>query len=170
MLKLDRWLGQQGFAVRRADSSDSVDVGKKVVHLRDNKSRSRLSLLYSALHLCGHVVVNNLRDSAPKVRTAGATRSQFDKSRRRTLTERLSVMEEEMVAWTEGEALAKSLGIRLGKVAQRRSFRARLLAKRLKWCSDASRSKIFGSDFASSQKRRRSVGACRIQKFGLKRA
>ena len=126
MEKLRAWLSKKGFELRLAPKGeDSVDFAERVVNV--NQSDAYPIRLATALHECGHVEIFRRRVFNPQPAVAGATLRQWSRSKHRTVGEKLLQLQEELEAWTLGEALAKRLRVPLPPRCRKLAHRSRSL-------------------------------------------
>lgn len=106
---VESWLDKKGFCLLRSKKrtiEDEVDFERKVVFL---SLRSKpLYQLYSLLHECGHVVVRTSKEYKRKFAAHIAAQEGTAKT---TICSVVQEVEEEILAWREGETLASKLGI-----------------------------------------------------------
>jgi NOL1/NOP2/fmu family ribosome biogenesis protein len=108
---IEHWLDKKGFVVCKSNKKrieDEVDFERKVVFL---SLRSKpLYQFYSILHECGHIVLRNKKDYKKRFKNSVAVQNG-DKCE--TLMSSIEVIEEEILAWREGENLALSMSLEL---------------------------------------------------------
>lgn len=111
--KVECWLDKQGFVVCKSSKKtieDEVDFERKVVFL---SLRSKpLYQLYSILHECGHVILRKKKDYKKRFANALAIKESF---RDQTVSSSIEQIEEEILAWREGEKLAISIGVEIDR-------------------------------------------------------
>ena len=98
------------------DPDDPEDPG--VVSI--NNTHSPIMKLIILLHEAGHIVFRKKNNKAPE---------QID---RETISGRMEIMHEEMMAWYEGKNLSKQFGIKIEKEIWEESYCDSLL-KYIKW-------------------------------------
>lgn len=108
--KIETWLAKKSFALLKSklpSIQDEVDFERKVVFL---SLRSNIqNQLYSLLHECGHIVLRTKKDY--EQRFAASVERENDSSKRETNRSIVEQIEEEILAWREGQNLATKLGI-----------------------------------------------------------
>jgi hypothetical protein len=112
------WLAARGFELRlQKCARDHVDFGAKVVVL--NSLCCYQTRLATLLHECGHVGVHLQRLRRPRERLAGFSLLEDltggGRCDERGRASRLSVLQEELVAWDNGAKLALRLGVTYAK-------------------------------------------------------
>jgi hypothetical protein len=110
--KIEVWLSKRSFALFKSKLKtieDEVDFDRKIVFL---SLRSKpINQLYSLLHECGHVVVRTKKDYKSRFRATNAREAgTLLRETNRSIVEQI---EEEILAWREGYALAQKLNIDL---------------------------------------------------------
>lgn len=110
--KIEKWLEKQKFALLKSKLptiEDEVDFERKVVFL-SLKSKP-IHQLYSLLHECGHVVIRKKKDYKTRYKESIAYQEgTLEKETNRSSVEQI---EEEILAWREGFALASKLDIEI---------------------------------------------------------
>lgn len=108
---IESWLDKKGFVLCKSNKrsiEDEVDFERKVVFL---SLRSKpLFQLYSLLHECGHVVLRTKKDYRQRFKEHAKVSEGLMKP---TIRSSVEEVEEEMLAWREGEVLARKLNIEL---------------------------------------------------------
>ena len=108
--KIESWLAKKGFALLKSKLStiqDEVDFDRKVVFL-SLRSKPEYQL-YSLLHECGHVIIRTRKDY--RLRYAASAEREENPSKNETNRSIVEQIEEEILAWREGQALANKLDI-----------------------------------------------------------
>ena len=108
--KIESWLAKKGFALLKSKLptiQDEVDFERKVVFL-SLRSKPECQL-YSLLHECGHVVIRTRKDYS--IRFAASVEREENPSKNETNRSIVEQIEEEILAWREGQALANKLDI-----------------------------------------------------------
>lgn len=108
--KIESWLAKKGFALLKSKLptiQDEVDFDRKVVFL-SLRSKPECQL-YSLLHECGHVVIRTRKDYG--IRFAASVEREENPSKNETNRSIVEQIEEEILAWREGQALANKLDI-----------------------------------------------------------
>jgi len=108
--KVEAWLYKRRFVLLKSKFptiEDEVDFERKVVFL-SLKSKPE-NQLYSLLHECGHIIIRSRKDYAERYKSSIA----FSEGKLNKETYRASIeeIEEEILAWREGYALASKLEI-----------------------------------------------------------
>ena len=133
MEKIRAWLAKRGFDLRLGGRRDCVDFLRMSVHVSTRQPAKRR--LHSALHECGHVDLFRLRVLRRRRAYAGATLRRWAKNRRRSVAERVLVLEEEVEAWRRGEALGRRLGLRLASATAQEVHRTKCLETYARWAA-----------------------------------
>lgn len=108
--KIETWLAKKGFALLKSKLKtiqDEVDFERKVVFL-SLRSKPE-NQLYSLLHECGHVIIRTKKDYV--YRFAASVEREEDPSKNETNRSIVEQIEEEILAWREGQNLANKLDI-----------------------------------------------------------
>ena len=108
--KIESWLAKKGFALLKSKLStiqDEVDFDRKVVFL-SLRSKPEYQL-YSLLHECGHVIIRTRKDY--RLRYAASAEREENPSKNETNRSIVEQIEEEILAWREGQSLANKLDI-----------------------------------------------------------
>jgi len=116
---IETWLRRRGYSLRygRVVKKDEVDFDERRV---DVSCQARPAV--SALHECGHILVNLSRKRRPHAVIAGSSLREFDANNHydtksvRRFGDGLRVVHEELVAWERGRRLGRRL--RLGIAAK----------------------------------------------------
>lgn len=106
---IESWLDKKGFVLCKSNKrtiQDEVDFERKVVFL--SLRSSPINQLYSVLHECGHIVVRGKKTYKQDFREHINVAEGEGKV---TITSTVQEVEEEILAWREGAALAKKLSI-----------------------------------------------------------
>ena len=106
---IESWLDKKGFVLCKSNKrtiQDEVDFERKVVFL--SLRSSPINQLYSILHECGHIVVRGKKTYKQDFRDYIKAAEGDGKV---TVTSTVQEVEEEILAWREGAALAKKLSI-----------------------------------------------------------
>lgn len=110
---IESWLDKKGFVLCKSNKKtiqDEVDFERKVVFL--SLRSSPINQLYSVLHECGHVIVRGKKTYKQDFREyINASEGEG----RTTITSTIQEIEEEILAWREGAALAKKLHISMDR-------------------------------------------------------
>lgn len=108
---IESWLDKKGFVLCKSSKrtiQDEVDFERKVVFL--SLRSSPINQIYSILHECGHVILRTRKDYPIRFKDHfSANNADGNITIRATVEE----IEEEILAWREGENLAKKLGIHI---------------------------------------------------------
>lgn len=110
---IESWLDKKGFVLCKSNKrtiQDEVDFERKVVFL--SLRSSPINQLYSVLHECGHVIVRGkktYKEDFKEIIKASEGEA------RTTLISTVQEVEEEILAWREGEVLARKLSIHLDR-------------------------------------------------------
>lgn len=109
---LEAWINRRGFILLRSKHkkiSDEVDFDRNIVFI--TKRSTPIHQFYSALHECGHIIVRSKKDYGERFKAS----LTYNEDMRGKLTFRCLVeeIEEEILAWREGEKLCKKLNIAL---------------------------------------------------------
>lgn len=111
--KIESWLDKKGFVLcksKKKTIEDEVDFERKVVFL---SLRSKpIHQIYSVLHECGHIILRSKKTYKEDFKTYIKVCEGDALHNTRSLVEEV---EEEIIAWRQGEALAKKLEIYLDK-------------------------------------------------------
>ena len=102
------WLEGRGYSVYTgSDVQDSVWYCAKRVYI--NSRQHIQNRLYTLLHECGHILINDNRDRIYELsyQTSGEGRVRPSKQKR------VAVLAEEFEAWRRGERLAARLGVEI---------------------------------------------------------
>lgn len=108
--KIETWLAKKGFALLKSKLptiQDEVDFDRKVVFLSLRSKPD--NQLYSLLHECGHVVIRTRKDYAE--RFAATVEREEEPTKKETNRSIVEQIEEEILAWREGQKLAYKLDI-----------------------------------------------------------
>lgn len=111
--KIESWLDKKGFVLCKSNKKtiqDEVDFERKVVFL--SLRSSPINQVYSLLHECGHVIVRSRKKYKEDFRQHI---NAADGEGRHSIVSSVQEVEEEILAWREGEVLAKKLSINLDK-------------------------------------------------------
>ena len=109
--KLLEWIRKRGFNYVEGDEDLYEPDGKKIIV---NKKLNKENKLYSALHECGHLLVQKNIFSYEK-RYKSQVDGISDGRRRKSLQWRIDFLKEEYDAWDRGFRLAKRLKIPINK-------------------------------------------------------
>lgn len=139
MEKIRVWLAKRGFELRLGKRKDCVDYLQLSVHVSTRQPAKQR--LHSALHECGHVDLFRLRATKKRRVYAGATWTRWAMSQRRSLAERVMVLEEEVEAWRRGEELGRRLRLRLAPAKAQEAHRTRCLQSYVRWVAAQRRQK-----------------------------
>jgi hypothetical protein len=128
MERMRRWLEKNRFGLEVSEGADDcVDFSTRMVRINsDSPYQIRIS---SLIHECGHVRIFMSRMRNPENRICGSTLSEqcllVGRREPRARSSRISLLQEEMDAWEQGERLAKSLSVRYNRgVLERDRVRA----------------------------------------------
>ena len=110
---IESWLDRKGFVLcksKKPTIEDEVDFERKVVFL---SLRSKpIFQLFSLLHECGHVIVRGRKSYKEDFQDL----IEYQETGKKQNTQAsVQEVEEEILAWREGEKLAKKLGIVIHK-------------------------------------------------------
>lgn len=109
---LEAWINRRGFILFRSKHkkiSDEVDFDRNIVFI--NERSTPIHQFYSALHECGHIIVRSKKDYKKTFKASVAYNE--DMSAKLTFRSLVEEIEEEILAWREGEKLCKKLSINL---------------------------------------------------------
>ena len=127
--KVVEWLGERGWKVLFYTDAPEVTVWNlKQIHI--NSRTHPETRLYTLLHECGHVLVDDNRDRIHKL----SYQSHCEHNRFLSRGKRVAVVSEEYEAWKRGEKLAKRLGIDID-VKKFDRHRADALMSYINWAS-----------------------------------
>lgn len=140
MDKIEEWLEKKGYSL-------SVEPNlKDEVHFEPvqcvflNSKQSKESMVHTALHECGHILIRKSRmRNGPngRKRCIGISAREEQKSigryKKSTKRRRMAVMTEEIEAWDRGLKLARRLCIKVNKTRFENS-RIRALMSYCRWC------------------------------------
>jgi hypothetical protein len=119
------WLFDKGYSVEFGkDGDDALYQESKFISIKN--TRSQEGQLYTLLHECGHILVNE-SDSIVNGRE-----EVLDKYSSRSKINKIFTIVEEVEAWKRGLRLAKKLGIAVNKEKWNRDM-ARALESYMKW-------------------------------------
>ena len=107
--KINAWLSKRGYGLymsKLPTVEDEVDLDRKIVFISTRSSPQ--NQLYSLLHECGHIIIRSRKDYDTRYAAAIAYTEGNKKPSMRGLVEEI---EEEILAWREGQMLAKKLEI-----------------------------------------------------------
>lgn len=107
--KIESWLDKKGFALCKSKNKtieDEVDFERKVVFL---SLRSKpIHQLYSILHECGHIILRSKKTYKENFKSYILV---CEGAKNHTAISLVQEIEEEIIAWREGQGLAKKLDI-----------------------------------------------------------
>lgn len=109
--KIESWLDKKGFVLCKSNKKtieDEVDFERRVVFLSQRSKPEHQ--LYSLLHECGHVVIRKRKDYKTRFKESLYI---AEECKMPTIRSSIEEIEEEILAWREGEYLAKKLSIDL---------------------------------------------------------
>jgi len=110
-MKLIDWIKKKGF-IYEEGKNDLYEPTEKKIYV--NKRLNKQNKLYSVLHECGHLLVQQNIFSYEK-RYKSQVDGIFDKRKCRSLRWRIDFLKEEYDAWDRGYRLAKRLKIPINK-------------------------------------------------------
>ena len=102
-----QWIKTKGYRLRESDGDSYLPAEKIITY---NKRLSDENKLYSTLHECGHLLVQQNAQSYEK-RYKSQVQGLFDKRKCRSVRWRIDFLKEEYDAWDRGFRLAKRLKI-----------------------------------------------------------
>ena len=102
-----QWIKTKGFRLKESDGDCYLPAEKIITY---NKRLSDENRLYSVLHECGHLLVQQNAQSYEK-RYKSQVQGLFDKRKCRSVRWRIDFLKEEYDAWDRGFRLAKRLKI-----------------------------------------------------------
>ena len=106
---VENWAYNRGFkVVEEQNGTNSVYINSFLITI--NASQGLENRLFSLLHECGHILLCQ-NEKRYKEAFPGVWNGIQDKRKSRSRFFRVSVVEEEMMAWNEGLKLAKDLNI-----------------------------------------------------------
>jgi len=107
--KVEIWLSKRGWHVfTYTDAYDATFWLLKEIHINSRNHAKRR--LYTLLHECGHVLVDDNRD---RIHRLSRECHHLAGSRIRSKRKRIALVSEEYEAWKRGERLARRLKIRI---------------------------------------------------------
>ena len=129
--QLLQWIRSRGYSFKEADE-DLYDPNSKTIFV--NKRLMNKNKLYSTLHECGHLLVQQntfLYEKRYKSQVEGL----FDKRKCRSVRWRIDFLKEEYDAWDRGYRLAKRLKIPISK-ERYYDYASKCLATYCRWVTD----------------------------------
>lgn len=140
MDKVEEWLSIKGYTLSvEPNTADEVHF-EPVLCVFLNANQSRESMLHTALHECGHVLIRKARmRRGPRGRTRCTGISALEEHKgvgrykRSTKRRQMAVMTEEIEAWERGLKLARRLGIKVN-TKRFENARIRALMTYCRWC------------------------------------
>ena len=129
--KLLQWIKLKGFRFQESDE-DLYEPIKKIVTC--NKRLSEENKLYSTLHECGHLLVQQNTFSYEK-RYKSQVEGLFDRRKCRSVRWRIDFLKEEYDAWDRGYRLAKRLKIPINR-ERYHNYASKCLATYCRWVVD----------------------------------
>ena len=102
-----QWIKTKGYRLRGSNEDAYLPAEKIITY---NKKLNEENRLYTVLHECGHLLVQQNAQSYEK-RYKSKVQGLFDKRKCRSLRWRIDFLREEYDAWDRGFSLAKRLKI-----------------------------------------------------------
>ena len=125
------WIKRKGFSYVEGDNDLYEPEEKKIII---NRRLSKENKLYSALHECGHLLVQQNTFSYEK-RYKSQVEGLFDRRKCRSVRWRIDFLKEEYDAWDRGYRLAKSLKIPISREGYH-DYASKCLATYCRWVVD----------------------------------
>ena len=129
--KIRKWLRKKGYKLE-ASNYDQYDPDEKTIYY--NKRLSKKNKLYTILHECGHLLVQQNIFSYEKRHKCQVEGLQ-DARKRRSLRWRIGFLKEEYAAWDRGFRLAKRLKIPIDEDCYY-NYASKCLASYCRWAID----------------------------------
>ena len=127
---VEGWLASRGWHVYSyTDATDATYWHLKQIHIDSRKHSEKR--LYTLLHECGHVLVDDNRDRIHSL----SRNAHTDAPQRASREKRIAILSEEYEAWKRGERLAKRLDIKIN-TKKFDAHRATCLMSYTNWASD----------------------------------
>jgi len=125
------WIKKKGFSYVEGDDDRYEPSEKRIIV---NKRLNKENKLYSALHECGHLLVQRNVFSYER-RYKSQVDGIFDKRKCRSLRWRIDFLKEEYDAWDRGFRLAKRLKIPISKKGYY-DYASKCLGTYCQWVTD----------------------------------
>ena len=129
--RLLEWIRKKGYSLEEG-TVDLYDPNNKTIFI--NKRLKSKNKLYSILHECGHLLVQQNTFSYEK-RYKSQVEGLFDKRKCRSVRWRVDFLKEEYDAWDRGYRLAKRLKIPISR-ERYYDYASKCLATYCKWVTD----------------------------------
>ena len=110
---VENWAYNKGFKVEMKQNGHNT-ICFEAFYITINASQGAENRLFSLLHECGHILLCQ-DEKRYKEAFPGVWNGIQDKRRSRGRFFRVSLVEEEMMAWNEGLKLAKRLGVNINE-------------------------------------------------------
>ena len=129
--RLLEWIIKKGYSLEEG-TADLYDPNSKTIFV--NKRLKSGNKLYSTLHECGHLLVQQNVNSYEK-RYKSQVEGLFDKRKCRSVRWRIDFLKEEYDAWDRGYKLAKRLKIPINR-ERYYDYASKCLATYCRWVVD----------------------------------